>query len=181
MPRLPVAFIAFLLSLALVTCGDSSATLTPVVITQTPIVTTQAPVVIAVTAPPRAPTGTPVPSRPPAGLVRELPGYDVPGGIHWRAVLVAPGLSSDQLTALARWLHAQAPATPIEVFDDAAQFPQFVQYQQHLGLGNEDAYPAPQAWEDAHDLGVIQKMATRPGGQWQFTPFQGGEPVDLEP
>ncbi len=58
---------------------------------------------------------------------------------------------------------------------------QDVAYCTQLFKQGQFAYPDPADWEAAHYIAIVQKMAVRPGGQWQLTFMQTGESVDLEP
>jgi len=109
-------------------------------------------------------------------VVKELGSYEK-NGQTWRNLLVKPGIDAQSLLALAQKLHKQSPATRFRIFDDDAQFAEYLDWDKNYP-NNNALYP--ETWAAEHLVAMIN-IVTPIGkpGKWQLVK-SSGEVFDLE-
>ena len=81
-----------------------------------------------------------------------------------KAILVAPGISDTELTALATELRRSLPENIFQVFDDASQIENFVEWR--TNAAKED-FVRPDEWISDHHIATIRRFKNV-AGIWEW-------------
>ena len=102
--------------------------------------------------------------------IRELTAYKK-AGRTWRSFVIPSGLDREHLVELARELHRRNPVASCRFFDDASQFDQYREWDQHYPSAS---HPYPEQWVNKHYIAMLNKMLAPGGSRWQLEAAEGG-------
>lgn len=102
--------------------------------------------------------------------IRELTAYKK-AGRPWRSFVIPSGLDREHLVELARELHRRDPVASFRFFDDASQFDQYREWDQHYPNAS---HPYPEQWVSQHYIAMLNEMLVRGGSRWQLEAAEGG-------
>lgn len=85
------------------------------------------------------------------------------------AILVAPGISDTDLTALATELRRSYPENVFQVFDDTSQIESFVEWRTNAA---QEDFVKPDEWIGDHHVATIRRFKNT-AGKWEWQ-LRGG-------
>ncbi len=113
---------------------------------------------------------------------KELTSYEKSGST-WRNIVISPEASQEDLVMLAKELHTKDPQSYFHIFDDDAEFQEYMDWDINYGkVKDKDgkvkqidqclniaycrtliqqgkyAFPFPEAWGNKHEIAIINKM-----------------------
>ena len=90
-------------------------------------------------------------------------------------VLVAPGLSDDELTDVSKGLVARFPESSFRIFDDGSQMELYLEWRRNP---NVEEVAKPAVWIGDHHVATIRRIRTEQGLELQL---RGGPAHPTQP